>query len=247
MRRPFEIFDDVTSEVTPLRESFRNVSGTNGSQVQHFRRQMADEQISRLVQRLFLSSPGPEQPKVVVLCGVDRGVGCSSVCSRAAEILAAQTPGRVCVIDANFRSPWMHIYFRADAGPGLAEAISQREPIQSFIRSTWSNHLWLLTAGVPAGTELGALEVTKLRARFEELREEFDFILVDVDAINQSNSAVTLGQLSDAVVLVIASNSTRRDAARVAKQTLDEAKIPVLGVVLNKRTYPMPEAVYRRL
>lgn len=247
MSRHFQVFNESTAKFSPVREPGRDDSGANDSSIKHLQRETADEQISHLVQRLFLTLAGGEQPKVVVFCGVDRGAGCSWLCGRAAEILAAQTPGRVCVIDANFRSPSMHGYFHAEAGPGLAEALKQPEPIQYFVRSTWSNHLWVLTAGNSDVANGSALEVNRVRERFAELREEFDFLLVDVDAISGSDDAVVTGQLSDGVVVVIASNSTRRDAARVAKRTLDEAKIPVLGAVLNKRRYPMPEAVYRRL
>jgi Mrp family chromosome partitioning ATPase len=245
--RHSQIFNETTAKLAPIPEHGGNVSGANGSSIKHSQRETADEQISHLVQRIFLTVAGTEQPKVVVFCGVDRGAGCSWVCARAAEILATQTPGRVCVVDANFRSPSMHSYFHAEPGPGLAQALKQPEPIQYFVRSTWSNHLWLLTAGTSSQANGSALEIDGMRARFAELREEFDFLLVDVDAITGSDSAVIAGQFSDGVVVVIASNSTRRDAARVAKQTLDEAKVPVLGAVLNKRTYPMPEAVYRRL
>ncbi len=46
---------------------------------------------------------------------------------------------------------------------------------------------------------------------------------------------------------VVEADSTRRHTAQKAKQDLESAGAPVLGVVLNKRTYPIPESIYRVL
>jgi len=42
-------------------------------------------------------------------------------------------------------------------------------------------------------------------------------------------------------------NSTRREAARKMTQSLQMTNTPILGAVLNKRTFPIPENLYRRL
>jgi Mrp family chromosome partitioning ATPase len=56
-----------------------------------------------------------------------------------------------------------------------------------------------------------------------------------------------LSRWTDGVVLVLEANATRRDAARRVKEILDAAKVSVLGVVLNNRTFPIPDVLYRRL
>ncbi|MGH9688857.1 MAG: CpsD/CapB family tyrosine-protein kinase [Candidatus Acidiferrales bacterium] len=162
-------------------------------------------------------------------------------------MLAVQIPGRVCVIDANLQSPSLHTYFHAEVSPGFTDAISQPQPVEQFLRSTWTNHLWLMTSGVAEPETTGKLYPERVQTRFAELREEFDYLLVDVPAITVTGDGILLGQFSDGIVLVIASNSTRRESARMAKQLLEDSKVPILGAVLNKRTYPIPESVYRRL
>jgi Mrp family chromosome partitioning ATPase len=80
-----------------------------------------------------------------------------------------------------------------------------------------------------------------------EMRAMFDYVLIDAPPVNLSNEAALLGQLSDGVVLVMEANSTRREAARKAKERLEAAKSHVLAAVLNNRTFPIPEGIYRRL
>lgn len=207
----------------------------------------ADAEVDKLVHRLFLSAGTSDQARILAFSAVDRGAGCSWVCAKAAELLATRTTNRVCVVDANFIHPSLHEHFCTDAAPGLADALRQVEPIQRFVVRTETNRLWLLAAGSRQLSAAGILNPPRIRTRVAELREEFDFVLIDAPAMSVSSDAVLLGQLSEGAVMVIASNSTRRDAARVAKQVLEDAEVPILGAVLNKRTYPIPAAVYRRL
>jgi Mrp family chromosome partitioning ATPase len=59
--------------------------------------------------------------------------------------------------------------------------------------------------------------------------------------------AIALGQLSDGIVLVLEAESTRREAALIAVEHLRSSNVPILGAVLNKRTFPIPHSIYKRL
>jgi Mrp family chromosome partitioning ATPase len=48
-------------------------------------------------------------------------------------------------------------------------------------------------------------------------------------------------------VLVLEENATRRDVALRVTDSLKATGIPLLGGVLNNRTFPMPAAVYKRI
>lgn len=207
----------------------------------------AEDEITKLVQRLFVYPATANPPSAVAFCGVDEGVGCSWVCARASETLAGQVPGRVCVVDANLRSPFLHEHFGAEARPGFADAMKDPAPIRDFVRATWCSHLWLMTSGVVTGESNGTMNPDRLRSRISELRAEFDYVLLDTPPMSSYPDAVLLSRLSDGVVLIVGSNSTRRESARVAKESLEAARVPILGAVLNWRTYPIPEALYKRL
>jgi Mrp family chromosome partitioning ATPase len=86
-----------------------------------------------------------------------------------------------------------------------------------------------------------------MRARCAELRREFDFVIIDAPPVSRYADAIPLAKLSDGVVLVIAAESTRREAARTAVVNLRSERIQVLGAVLNKRTFPIPSMIYDRL
>jgi Mrp family chromosome partitioning ATPase len=86
-----------------------------------------------------------------------------------------------------------------------------------------------------------------MRMRIVELRQEFHYVLIDAPAINTANDGIVLGRVADGVVVVIKANSSRREIARKAIQELENAKVRVLGAVLNQRTFPIPQGIYNRL
>jgi Mrp family chromosome partitioning ATPase len=86
-----------------------------------------------------------------------------------------------------------------------------------------------------------------MRQRLTELRAAFDYVLIDATPLSICNDAIALGGLSDGVVLVLKANSSRRETARQALQELRAANVPIFGAVLNQRTFPIPDKIYRRL
>jgi Mrp family chromosome partitioning ATPase len=208
---------------------------------------IADDEIMKLVNRVFILPGAAKAPGVVAFCGVDRGAGCSWVCARASEALAGQTSGSVCVVDANLRSPSLGAQFHVGESAGFTEAMKDSQPMSDYARRAQPNNLWVLTSGATSSEPNGSLNPARLREKFSELRSQFDYVLVDTPATDSYADALLLGQMTDGIILVVGSNLTRRESARIAKESFDAAGIPVIGAVLNKRTYPIPEALYRIL
>jgi Mrp family chromosome partitioning ATPase len=86
-----------------------------------------------------------------------------------------------------------------------------------------------------------------MRFRLQELRNEFDYVIMDAAALDAGNDGIVLGGLADGTVLVLRASTSRRDSARKAVHELQAAGVVVRGVVLNRRVFPIPEAIYRRL
>jgi capsular exopolysaccharide synthesis family protein len=204
------------------------------------------EERVKLVQRLFLL-PGPQAPHLVLFCSVESGAGTTWICAHAAETLASQVEGSVCLVDANLRTPFLHEYFGLDNLYGLSEALLQSRPIRTLTHQINGDNLWLVTSGSSPLDPSVLLTSDRLRGCLVELRAEFDYVLVDgPPAILYADTAL-LGKLADGVVLVVRANSTRREAAKKAAEILASANVRLMGAVLNKRTFPIPEALYRKL
>ena len=206
---------------------------------------LAQEELIKLVQRVFVSA-NSHSPRAVVFSSV-QGNGSSEICFRASKVLAAQGSGSVCLVDANLRAPSLHQLLGVAKSPGLMDATVKPGPIKDFTVRIAGGNLWLLPSGSPAAEAQVLFASERLRSRMEELREEFAYVLVDAPAVSSYTDAVVLGQIADGIILVVEANSTRREAARIAKDTFENAKVRLLGAVLNNRTFPIPEVLYRKL
>lgn len=207
----------------------------------------AQDEVTKLVERLFVLPGDSKAPGAVAFCGVAEGDGCSWVCAHAAEVLASHVTGKICIVDANLRSPSLHRFFEMDNLHGFVEAAKSTRPIAEFARRMSGGNLWLMTSGAIGREPNGALNPVCLRTRLAELRAEFCHVLIDTPPLGLFNDGILIGQAVDGVVLVVGSDSTRRESALIVKQSLDAARVSVLGAVLNRRTFPIPEKLYRKL
>ena len=232
-----------------IREKTRNW----GQQVRkRYKERRSDlESISReeeikLVQRIFPVA-GQRSPQIVLFSSVESDAGCASISIRTAEILAGRGDGSVCVVDANFQLPCLHHYFGIDNSKGLAEAVLGSLPIQDFLQKQPEANLWILPCGAAGGQLRFSGVNDRLRSRMTELRGQFKYLVIHSSPLDLDSAAILLSRWTDGVVMVIEADTTRRETARRMKQDLEAANVRILGVVLNNRTFSIPEALYRRL
>lgn len=81
----------------------------------------------------------------------------------------------------------------------------------------------------------------------DALRVAFDNILIDCRSLRGSSEAAMLSSSVDGVAVVVEAGRTRREEILNAQRTIENAGGKFLGFVLNKRRYPVPEWLYRRL
>jgi Mrp family chromosome partitioning ATPase len=81
----------------------------------------------------------------------------------------------------------------------------------------------------------------------DALRVAFDNILIDCRSLRTSAEAAVLASSVDGVVIVVGAGQARRDEILNAQRTIETAGGNFLGFVLNKRRYPVPEWLYKRL
>jgi len=81
----------------------------------------------------------------------------------------------------------------------------------------------------------------------DALRVTFDNILIDCRSLRNASEAAVLASSVDGVVVVVEAGQSRREEITNAQRTIEQAGGKFLGFVLNKRRYPVPEWLYKRL
>jgi Mrp family chromosome partitioning ATPase len=150
-------------------------------------------------------------------------------------------------VDASLHAPSIHHFWGVGKCPGLADATIKPGPIKDFAVRIAAGNLWVMPPGSVAIGAQGLFASDSFSPRIAELRKEFDYVLIDAPPVSSNADAVLLGQMADGIILVVQADSTRREAARIAKETIDNAKVRLLGAILTDRKFPIPEALYRKL
>jgi Mrp family chromosome partitioning ATPase len=79
------------------------------------------------------------------------------------------------------------------------------------------------------------------------MREQFDYVILDGPPLPRFSEIRVICAKVDGVVLVVKAGKTKREVALRAKKELEDAGGKILGVVINRRRFYIPEWIYKRL
>ena len=134
------------------------------------------------------------------------------------------------VVDLDFRRPKLHRSFRVENKNGISDVLAGHISLKDAIKHG-DNGIDCLNRGskVPYPTALlGSDGMAKL---FEELRKEYDYIIVDCPPILAVSDAAIVSKLCDGCLFVISQSKTEKAAARESVKTLRDNGVNILGVV----------------
>ncbi len=200
-------------------------------------------------EQLLLRANGslPEH-RVIGVTSCCRCEGVSTVAANLAASLSEHSSGAVLLVDANIRSPSLHRIFRTKQSPGLADVLSCEHEGNG---DDLIIHRTADLSFVTAGSARGPLPETALPERLGHFlhtaRQDYRFTVVDMPALEEDGAPVQLAGVCDGVILVVEAERLRWEVIRQAKQHLQEWNVNVLGVLLNKRRFPVPEWIYAAL
>ncbi len=145
----------------------------------------------------------------------------------------ARGGARVCLVDANVRSPQLTHTLAMDGVAGLVEVLAGTEHLDDVVR-TWRDELDVLPAGrrPPNPTELLASSTTSELLR--ELERRYDVVVIDTPALLTVADGLVVARAAPSVLLVADVGHVTRAQLRSAVQMLRQAGANVLGVTLNR-------------
>jgi succinoglycan biosynthesis transport protein ExoP len=192
---------------------------------------------------LLLSNLGAP-PKVIMITSALPQEGKTTTSINCAVVLA-QKGIRVLLIDADLRRPSIHKTLGMGPRSGLSNVLTGSATLQQTItRSPVLPNLSILPAGTPPPNPAELLASTNMRDVLEELRGQFDHIVVDTPPTLSVTDAVVLSPRADAVVLVIRSGHTTKHALRRSRDILMQVNAKVSGVLLNAVDLSSPDYYY---
>ena len=157
--------------------------------------------------------------------------GKSSVAANLALALA-KNGHKVVLVDADFNKPAVFKIFDLDGSKSLNKAIEGT--------SSWSSQVVSDRSGLdllPCSQDTLKSEILtnskKLDAIMKELREEYDFVIVDTSPAYLLNETMAMNELVDATLFVVRQDYATSDVINETVKRLTYVKDNVLGVVFK--------------
>jgi len=165
-------------------------------------------------------------------------------------VVVAQQGARVLLIDGDMRKPMQHHTFGLKRDPGLSECLLGQTEWQDAVKrfsdvmlgdmgidqallTPGLDQLDILTCGRVAANPPDLLAAPQMSKILEEVREEYDMVLIDMPPMLHTTDATILASKVDGVLLVYHIGSVVRGALKRVKSNIESVGGKVVGVVLN--------------
>jgi len=181
----------------------------------------------------ILSSRNGRTPQVVLVVSSLPNEGKTTIAVALAAALAQQS--RVCLVDADLRKPGVSQALGIPTEEGLAEVLAGSAiPEEIIVTDPTSPNLSAIPAGLIHHDPAAALNSTRMRKLLVDLRQGYDFVIIDSAPVLPYADVRIISPMVDGVVLVARSGITTREAMARTKEILAEIQgAPILNVVLN--------------
>lgn len=170
---------------------------------------------------IVVTSSGPGEGKTTTICNL--------------AVAIAQTGQKVLLIDADLRKPKIHKHFNLTNVSGITNIIAENTSYNTLLKQVEGiAYMDVMTSGPIPPNPSELLGSQRMRIWIEEMRSQYDMILVDAPPVGSVTDAAILSTFLDGVIMVISSGDTTIQAAQRSKGLLEKVNANILGVVVNK-------------
>ncbi|OBS13140.1 capsular biosynthesis protein [Elizabethkingia miricola] len=188
-----------------------------------------------LITNMNFMLPKKNTGKVVYVTSTVKGEGKTFTSVNLSLTLATPTKKTI-IIGSDIRNPQLQRYNTARKGlKGLTEYLyTDQTKLEDIIHvSTFNPYLDVIYSGMipPNPTEL--LTNNRYENLLEELKELYDYIIVDTAPLMLVTDTFLIADLADATIYVTRSKYTEKTLIDFANSNIDQKKIKNVGFVLN--------------
>lgn len=229
------LFDESTKEQRELEKKGQKVVNLVTPSIRSF------EPYNKLLANIKYSNI--ENPyKVIMLSATGMNELKSTTCANLAYCMVNNDKKAV-VIDLDTRKPVLHKTFKVSKEQGLVDYIEGAITKDELIKHSESG-VDVITAGKKVINPMVIIESNAVKDLIEELRKEYDYILLDTPPMLSCSDAIAVSKLADGVVFNIAMNQSKKNDIKEAIKSLREVETDIIGLNLTKVELSKKDARY---
>ena len=193
----------------------------------------AIEQYKLLRTNLDFTLPEGEKCPVIGVTSSMRGEGKSTTAVNLSYVLA-EKGSKVLLIDGDLRIPSIAKKMQIESSPGLTDFLMGKGANFSNFQSDLLKNWFILPAGSIPPNPSELLGSRRMEAVLGELREAFDYIIIDLPPVNIVSDALSISSLITGMIVVIREEYTEKKELERCFRQLKLSNVNILGCVMNE-------------
>jgi Mrp family chromosome partitioning ATPase len=184
--------------------------------------------------------------KIIQFVGSQEGEGASTLIHEFGRVAAVELGKSVLLFDADLA----HREMTPGSGRGKADLellLQKGAQIEDVFSRVGDLQFFICPVSTNGASPSSVLNSPHVDTFFERLKDHFDLILIDSPPISRSAHGLAICRRADGVVLVVEAENTRWPVVQSTKQRIQKSGGNILGMILNKRRYHIPSAVYNHI
>ena len=169
--------------------------------------------------------------KVIVVTSSDPGEGKSTTAGNLAMALA-QGGNSVLLVDCDMRKPSIHKKFKISNVAGLTDLLINKYVMEEIVYK-FNDNLTVVTSGNIPPNPSEMLDSISMRKFLTEMREEFDYIILDTPPLQAVTDAQILSTKADGTLLVVKAEKTKKESVLNSINLIKKVNGNIIGTVLN--------------
>ena len=169
--------------------------------------------------------------RVILVTSATPGEGKSFVAANLA-LAAAYVGRRVLLVDADMRRPRQHRIWEIHNLLGLSNILVGQAQLENAVQEV-SPLVNMLPAGKIPPNPVALLDSQRMADLVEEASQDYDFVIIDSPPLTAVTDPLLIGKYVDGLLLVVRPGQVEYSAVTAAKSLLNQAKVPILGMVVN--------------
>jgi Mrp family chromosome partitioning ATPase len=192
--------------------------------------------VEKNIKTLAITSTSPQEGKTTVACNL--------------AIAMAQAGRRTLLVESDLRKPGISKAFGIEISPGLTDVLLGNYSFGDVVKTVTDiivgkmnlndvmftpglDNLHIVTCGTMPPNPAELIGSNQLEEFVEEVKRDYDVVILDTPPVLSAADAAILGTKSDAVLLIYRVGSVSRGLLKRSAVQLSQAKCNIIGVVLN--------------
>lgn len=169
--------------------------------------------------------------KIIGITSSSQGEGKSSTLFNLANTIS-NSHKKCLVIDLDLRAGRLHRYFGVSNENGIATYATNQCEKKDIIKK-YNENVDVITSGGTSPNPLNILQSKLLINLLDELRDQYDYILVDSPTVFIGSDVLVISKICDGMIFGVSSNLTKIKLAKDAIYELKKTNVKIIGVNVN--------------